>query len=319
VLQQAVAAIDGKLDVSTAPDVAVARRQVSDDVVDLAVVAGADPQILVQAGESEQLVGAVRQALGTDALARGLADAGLPEAEVQALLETPPAQVVELDTERADRRGAAFGLSLAMYLLLLMLMMSVANGTAVEKANRISEVLLAIVRPGSLLFGKVLGVGLTGIATVLCGAGPLIVKFAVGGDLPDGLGGALVGGAVWFVLGTALYLVLAGALGALVERQEEAGTVTAPLNMLLVATYIVGGSAPESAIAGVLAYIPLTSPMVMPSRIAVGVASGMEMAVSAALSLAAIVVVARVGSTVYKRAIVRTGRRLKLREVLQSA
>jgi ABC-2 type transport system permease protein len=319
VLQQAVAAIDGKLDVSTAPDVAVARRQVSDDVVDLAVVAGADPQILVQAGESEQLVGAVRQALGTDALARGLTDAGLPEAEVQALLETPPAQVVELDTERADRRGAAFGLSLAMYLLLLMLMMSVANGTAVEKANRISEVLLAIVRPGSLLFGKVLGVGLTGVATVLCGAGPLIVKFAVGGDLPDGFGGALVGGAVWFVLGTALYLVLAGALGALVERQEEAGTVTAPLNMLLVATYIVGGSAPESAIAGVLAYIPLTSPMVMPSRIAVGVASGMEMAVSAALSLAAIVVVARVGSTVYKRAIVRTGRRLKLREVLQSA
>ena len=29
-----------------------------------------------------------------------------------------------------------------------MLMIQVANGTAIEKANRISEVLLAIVRPG---------------------------------------------------------------------------------------------------------------------------------------------------------------------------
>ena len=319
VLQQAVAAIGGKLGVSTVADAAAARIRVSDDKVDLAIVAGTDPQIFVQAGENERLLGAVRQALGTDALASGLAGAGLSDDQVQALLETPPARVVELDPERADRRGAAFILSLAMYLLLLMLMMSVANGTAVEKANRISEVLLAIVRPGSLLFGKVLGVGLAGVFTVLCGAGPMIVKFAIGGDLPDGFGGALAGGAVWFVLGTALYLVLAGALGALVERQEEAGSVTAPLNMLLVAAYIIGGSAPESAPAGVLAYIPLTSPMVMPSRIAVGAASGMEMAVSAGLSLAAIVLVARVGSTVYRRAIVRTGRRLKLREVLQSA
>jgi ABC-2 type transport system permease protein len=58
--------------------------------------------------------------------------------------------------------------------------------------------------------------------------------------------------------------------------------------------------------------------MVMPSRIAVGAASGAEMAVSLALGLTAIVVVARLGSVVYRRAIVRTGRRLKVREVLRS-
>ena len=51
-----------------------------------------------------------------------------------------------------------------------MLMILVANGVAIEKANRISEVLLAIVRPGPLLFGKVIGVGLVGIATLAIAA-----------------------------------------------------------------------------------------------------------------------------------------------------
>ena len=55
-------------------------------------------------------------------------------------------------------------MSIVLYLLLFMLMIQVANGTAIEKANRISEVLLAIVRPGALLFGKVIGVGIIGLA-----------------------------------------------------------------------------------------------------------------------------------------------------------
>jgi ABC-2 type transport system permease protein len=317
-LESAVAAIDGDLELVDADDLAAARRLVTADQVDVAVVPGPGARVVVQAGEAERLVGAVRQALGSAALLDGLDDAGLSAAQIDDLLATPPVQVQELDAERADRRGAAFLLSLAMYLLLLMLMMSVANGTAVEKSNRVSEVLLAIVRPGSLLFGKVLGVGITGLFTLLFGAGPFLVKLAVGGDLPEGLGGALLGGAVWFLLGIALYLVLAGALGALVERQEEAGTAVGPLNMVLIAGYLIGGSAPESAPAKVLAYIPLTSPMVMPSRIAVGAASPAEMAISAALSLAAVVLVARVGATVYRRAIVRTGRRLKVREVLRT-
>ncbi len=316
-LEAAVAAIDGELELYDAADAATARRMVTDDDVDVAVISGSEPRVVVQAGEADRLVGAVRQALATDALIAELGDAGLTDPQIQSLLATPQVQVQELDAERADRRGAAFVLSLAMYLLLLMLMMSVANGTAVEKSNRVSEVLLAIVRPGSLLFGKVLGVGITGLFTVLFGAGPFLVKMAIGGDLPEGFGGALIGGAVWFVLGIALYLVLAGALGALVERQEEAGTAVGPLNMVLVAAYLIGGSAPDSAAARVLGYIPLTSPMVMPSRIAVGAASPAEMVVSAALSVAAVIVVARVGSTVYRRAIVRTGRRLKLREVLR--
>jgi ABC-2 type transport system permease protein len=56
--------------------------------------------------------------------------------------------------------------------------------------------------------------------------------------------------------------------------------------------------------------------MVMPSRIAVGEASGVEMAMSLGLGVATVLLAVRVGSRIYGRAIVRTGRRLRLREVL---
>ena len=197
-------------------------------------------------------------------------------------------------------------------------MVQVANGIATEKANRISEVLLAIVRPSSLLVGKVLGVGLVGTATLAAAIVPVAVKLVRGGDLPEGLGAALAGGAAWFVLGLALYLTIAGALGALVERQEEAGSVVTPMTAVLIGTFIVSQSGADSTLGAVLAYVPLTSPLLVPTRIAIGVATPTELAVSLVLLVAAIALVARVGSTVYARAIVRTGRRLTLREVLRS-
>jgi ABC-2 type transport system permease protein len=57
--------------------------------------------------------------------------------------------------------------------------------------------------------------------------------------------------------------------------------------------------------------------MVMPTRTAVGAAGGFEIAVSVLGVAATAAALVRVGSVVYRRAIIRTGRRLKLREVLR--
>jgi ABC-2 type transport system permease protein len=196
-------------------------------------------------------------------------------------------------------------------------MVQVANGVAIEKSNRISEVLLAVVRPGPLMFGKVLGVGITGLLTTFAVALPVLVKAALGGDLPDGMVRAMVAGSAWLVLGIALYLTMAAAVGAMVERQEETGSATAPLNGALIGAYVVAQSAPESALATVLAYVPLTSPLVVPVRLAIGVSSTVEVVVSLVLSVVSVIVVGRLGAVIYRRAIVRTGRRLKLAEVLR--
>jgi ABC-2 type transport system permease protein len=318
-ITQAARALELHVQVRTVSDRATAVEEVRAHAVDIAVAGGSRPRVIFRSGVNDRLRAAVQQALGQASARARLEQAGLSPSEVRAVLRAPAPVVQELDAGRSDRRAAAAIVSILLYLLLLTLMIQVANGTAIEKSNRISEVLLAIVRPGSLLFGKVIGVGLIGLLTLLGGVLPVVVKLVAGGDLPEGLGGAMAGGAAWFVLGLALYLTLAGALGALVERQEEAGSAVAPLSMLLIGSYLVGQSAPESPVARVLAYIPLSSPIVMPSRLALGESSGTEIVVSLALLLASVVVVGRVGATVYRRAVVRTGRRLKLREVLRAS
>jgi ABC-2 type transport system permease protein len=121
---------------------------------------------------------------------------------------------------------------------------------------------------------------------------------------------------VWFVLGLAFYLVIAAALGAMVERQEEAGTVITPLTLILVATFIIAQGEADTRVGMLLSYIPLTSPIVMPIRIALGESNPFEWVVSCVILVISILLVARVGSRVYARAIVHTGRRLKLRDLM---
>jgi ABC-2 type transport system permease protein len=177
-------------------------------------------------------------------------------------------------------------------------------------------VLLAIAPPRSMLFGKVIGVGCIGVATLIAAALPVVVRLVSGGELPTDIERTLLGSGLWFLGGLALYLTLAGALGALVDRQEEAGTIVIPLAMFLVAGYLVAITAAESPVGAVLAYVPLLSPMIEPFRIALGAGSAIEYTISGALLISAVIVMARVGEVVFRRAIVRTGRRLRLGDLV---
>ena len=309
-------ALDARVELSSVRDAAAAVRLVEDGDVDLAIVAGERPSIVVRAGEHAELVGAARQALFASGLGATLRDEGLSPTEIAGAVQIVPARLRELDTSSESRQYSALALSVVLYLLLLVLMGQVANATAIEKANRISEVLLPIARPASLLFGKVIGVTITGMVVISGALVPAAVKFALGGDLPPGIGGALAGSAAWFVLGLGLYLTLAGGLGALAERQEEAGPIVMPLTAVLVGAFFATQAALDTSLGTVLAYVPLTSPVVEPARIAAGSSGAIEVVGSLALLVVAIVVAGRFASTIYARAIIRTGRRLKLRDVL---
>lgn len=317
-LQALGPAVDGEIEIVPVTDLDAARQQVDDDDAAVGVVLGDHPDdaptIIVRAGSHERLVGAVSQALAAASLDQRLSDAGLSDDEIGDVLTAPAPVLDERDTESESRRGASFALSLVLYLLLLTVMIQVANGIAIEKANRISEVLLAIVRPGPLMFGKVIGVGVTGVTALLITLAPVVAKLVIGGDLPEGIGAAVAGSAVWFGLGLTFYLLIAAALGALVERQEEAGAVVSPLTAILVGTFIVSSGGGDSVVGAVLAWVPLTSPLVEPTRIAIGASSPVEMAGSAIVLLVSIAIAARVGSRVYARGIVHTGKRMKLRD-----
>lgn len=314
-LAEALAAVpDREIEVTTIADRDAAERAVRDGDADLAVELGAQPSMLVD-DETSTLVTIVRQVVSSTVATSRLTDAGIDPAAVSDAFATATPQVELVDANREDRRGAAFALTLVLYLLTIILTSQVASAVAVEKSNRVSEVLLAIVPPRSMLLGKVLGVAVIGLVTLLAGAVPVIVRLLAGGDLPEALPQTLAASSLWFAGGLALYLTMAGALGALVSRQEEVGAVITPLTMLLVGGYLASLLASDSPLGTVLAYVPLTSPLVAPYRIAVGKGSLVESVVSLALLWGTVVVVGRIGAVIFRRAIVRTGRRLRLRDV----
>lgn len=304
----------------TARDRQALDAQVRDGRADVGVDFGSDPPtVVVQSVGDDELATVVAQVVNLEALRAGLVELGLTANEVRQAQASAAPQVRELEGDQGGRSAVAFVSSLALYLLLLLLTTAVASGVAIEKAKRISEVLLAIVEPSALLFGKIIGVGLVGVLTLAAGVLPVAVKLLAGGDLPPGTAATLAGGATWFVLGLALYLSMAAALGALVDRQEQVGSAMAPLSILLVAAYFAGVGLADTSLGAVLAIVPFTSPMVMPARLALGEASPAEVATSLAALLAAVAVMGRLATVVYRRAIVRTGRRLTLREVLRRA
>jgi ABC-2 type transport system permease protein len=92
--------------------------------------------------------------------------------------------------------------------------------------------------------------------------------------------------------------------------------VIAPLSFLLVAAYLLAQTAAGTSFGGMLAIFPLTSPLVMPARIALGEASGGEIVASLLLLVASLLLVIRVGAAMYRRGIVHTGRRLTIREAM---
>ena len=91
-----------------------------------------------------------------------------------------------------------------------------------------------------------------------------------------------------------------------------------PLSWLLVGSYfagVVAASAPEAALVRIAALFPLTAPMVMPVRIAVGDVPAWEHALAIAIMLASTYAVIRLAGSVYSGALLRSGARPGFRAV----
>ena len=72
---------------------------------------------------------------------------------------------------------------------------------------------------------------------------------------------------------------------------------------------------PDSGAAQAISYFPLTAPMAMPGRIAMGAAAWWEPWVAAALTLAVIAGLVQLAGRVYTRAILHSGPALSLRDL----
>ena len=217
----------------------------------------------------------------------------------------------------------AFGGMILMYMAVLTYGTWMLSGVTEEKTNRVVEVLLSTLRPWQIFAGKLVGIGLLGLTqmVVLILAALAALSFNDQINLPTLPIDSVVALIGWFILGFLLYATLFGAAGSLVSRMEDAQNAAAPLSILAVVGYFFAFGAlgdPSGTLAKVGTYIPFTAPYVAPIRLAFGEISGLEMALSVAITAITIVVIVRLASRVYAGALLRFGSRVKWREAFRA-
>ncbi len=310
------------------PDAATGQRQLRDGDLDAVVVeASGSLQVVVRKNLDEQLRAALTVLARQLAQDHAVVAGGGDPAQVNAAVAHAGVQVRSLEPAPAyQSERIVLGLiaGILVYLSLMIYGQTVAQGVIEEKTSRVVELLLATVRPWQLMLGKVVGIGAVGLLQmVIVAGGGLAVGLALGSlTMPSSIAvGTVVWALVWYLVGFMMYALLFAAAGAMVSRQEDAGGVTAPILAVIILPYVIGVSVlpsdPENQLAHVLSLVPVFSPMLMPVRIALGVAPVWELALTVVLSVLLTAALVGVTGRVYGNSVMRTGARVRLRDALR--
>jgi ABC-2 type transport system permease protein len=268
----------------------------------------------------EQLKAVVAGAIQLVAVGERAAAVGIdPEelAELLAPVQVSNAELGQSAGRSADDETAAFVLSLVLFGAISTYGAMVLSGVVEEKSSRTVEVLLARMPARNLLAGKIIGIGLLGLAQVAATAVVALVTVAVvdSVDLPAVDGEVVAWAVAWFVLGYALYATVYGVLGSLASRTEDASSVAGPVTVVMVIAFMASfasvGSA-DSTWARIVSWLPATAPIAMPNRIAMGEATWWDPVLATGVTLATIGLLVVLGGRVYNRAILHTGATLSL-------
>jgi ABC-2 type transport system permease protein len=305
-LQRAAEPFQAKVELRTAGSVQAARRALEAEDVD-AVLLLDDDRIVFRAEVDDDL------AAVADTAVRAVRRRLPPAPELTAATLEPVGE----QSSQAEVIVAAVG-ALAILMTLSVYGNWVLVGVVEEKSNRVVELILATVRPHHLLAGKVIGIGLLGLAQLTLAAGLAVVMLAAGVfNAPAELGGSVALVVPWFALGFALYAVAFAAAGALASRQQDAGSAGQPVALTLVAVYMAGYVAlsedADSAVSHALTLFPASSPIVLPARHALVGVPLWEHALAIVLVLAAIYALVRFAGRVYAHGLLYGGPRLGAR------
>ncbi|HEV7188173.1 MAG TPA: ABC transporter permease [Blastococcus sp.] len=303
-------------------DEAAARRALSAGDVDGALIdsAGTSPRLLVERTPDSTLTATVQGAVSQVAVGRQLAAAGIGR------LDVPHVGVTAIDPgsdPTGERTGIAVIGIIVLYTLLILMSQFVAQGVVEEKSTRVVELLLSTMKPWQLLAGKVIGLGLLGLAQIVAiavvgVAGALVFDLV---SLPGQLIGTVLSVVAWFVLGYAFYASLFAAAASLVSRQEDLAGVITPMSMVLVVGFFVAlqaASNPTGPLAVITSFVPGLSPLVMPVRMAAGGVAWWGVVLAVVIQLAATALVVRLGGRIYAGALLRTSGKTKLREAFRA-
>lgn len=295
--RQYVEAAEG-LDVTDVDDRAAAEALVADGTVDAGVVG--DP--------SSPLGFAV------------IADSSPPTTLLLQLAQVPPVELLNPDEGNAALGYiAAVGFGIVFLLAASLFGGTIAQSVVEEKQTRVVELLISAIPVRSLLAGKVIGNTILAMGQILILAAIAVIGLTVTDQtaLLQGLGGPIAWFAIFFLFGFILLASLFAAAASMVSRQEDIGSTTMPLTMLVMAPYfLVIFFNDNPVVLAIMSYVPFSAPVGMPMRIFLGQAQWWEPLVSIAILIATCVAAILIAARIYQNSLLRMGGRVKLSEAL---
>lgn len=201
----------------------------------------------------------------------------------------------------------AFVFAFLFYLASVLFGMSIAQSVVEEKQNRIVEILASAMPLRQLLIGKVAGNTVLAFAQLA-----LFVGAGLDGLAATGKGaqlGQIAGAAGWFIVFFLVgFLALASlwaVAGSPATRSEDLQSTATPLSMLIMIV-LFAGIFLDGTGRVIASYIPITSIVAMPSRLAEGTAAWWEPFLALALMAVATYGIVIVAEKIYRRSLMRT-------------
>ncbi|MAP64192.1 MAG: sodium ABC transporter permease [Microbacterium sp.] len=249
-----------------------------------------------------------------------VAETSAPTNLLLSLSQLPPVEILDPETgPGALGYLAALGFGIVFLMAASLFGGTIAQSVVEEKQTRVVELLISAIPVRSLLAGKVIGNTILAVGEILILVAIAVIGLTVTGqsEILQGLGAPIAWFAVFFLFGFVLLATLFAAAASMVSRQEDIGSTTTPLTMLIMAPYFLVIFFWENPVVlGVMSYVPFSAPVGMPVRMFLGEAQWWEPLLSLVILIATCVAAIVVAAKIYENSLLRMGARVKLSEAL---
>ncbi len=151
---------------------------------------------------------------------------------------------------------------------------TIAQSVVEEKSTRVIEILLAAIPTRALLAGKILGTSILAYAQIVLLVAVTLHRRSASParrDLLPGLSAPVGWFAVFFVVRLRAARVAVRRDRRLVSRQEDIGSTTTPVTMLVMLPYfLVIFFNNNELVLAIMSYVPFSAPIAMPLRLFLG-------------------------------------------------
>jgi ABC-2 type transport system permease protein len=227
----------------------------------------------------------------------------------------------------------AYFLAFLLYMVITLYGVGVMRSVVQEKTSRVMELMVATVKPRSLMAGKIIGVGTAGLIQIVVWLGMAVATMAyreqllgwfgvtgTGPGLPPISIDAAVLVVVFFVLGFFFYASLYAAVGAMVSSEQDTQQVQMPVTMVMVIGIVCApmiSSDPRGGAAAIMTMVPFWSSMLMPMRYVLGAASPGEVAISLGILVASMLIMVLAAAKIYRVGVLMYGKRPSMAELVR--